>query len=46
MLAAMDKQTSEMRVGLQTAIKGQTWRLIAALGALLGLLRWLIPPVP
>lgn len=44
MLAAMDKQTSELRVELQKAINGQTWRFIAALGVLLGLLRWLVPP--
>ena len=44
MLAAMDKQTSELRIEFQKAINGQTWRFVAALGALLGLLRWLIPP--
>lgn len=43
MLAAMDKQTGELRVEFQKVINGQTWRFLTALGAMLGLLRWLFP---
>ena len=44
--AAMDKQTSELRVEFQKAINGQTWRFLTALGVMLGLLRWLFPVTP
>ena len=41
--AAIDGQTKELRVEVQRALNAQTWRYIGATGALLALMRWLLP---
>ena len=46
MNTALDRQTAELRTEIYKAINGQTWRFVAATGAMLGLLRWLFPTMP
>ncbi len=44
---ALEHQTEALQSGLRVevhkAINAQTWRFVAATGAMLGLLRWLFP---
>ena len=42
----LDQQTAELRTEIHKAINTQTWRFMAAMGAMLGLLRWLFPTGP
>lgn len=46
MNAALDRQTAELRTEIHKSINSQTWRFVAATGAILGLLRWLFPTGP
>lgn len=46
MNTALERQTADLRTEIHKAINGQTWRFVAATGAMLGLLRWLFPTGP